>query len=160
MCLCRRHHRVKQSPGWSVRLARDGTATWADPAGRTRTTFALDALDALVLGPGAGRSGALRTGDRTAPNDTDVADDRGGTTHPDDVHDATCGGATQDVTHGPDAAETVAAAPAPPWSALETHVELLLEHRPPHRRCTTASALRAALPRHRVLGGAHGPPPF
>ncbi|MDF3044564.1 MAG: hypothetical protein K0R30_792 [Ornithinibacter sp.] len=127
MCLCRRHHRVKQSPGWSVRLARDGTATWTDPGGRRRTTSALDALDALVLGPEAGRSGALHTGD---------------------------------TTDGRDAAETVDTAPAPPWSALETHVELLLEHRPPHRRCTTASDLRAVRARHRVLGVAHGPPPF
>ena len=118
---------MKQSPGWSVRLARDGTATWTDPAGRTRTTGALDALDALVLGPEVGRSGALHTGD---------------------------------ATDGRDAAEAVDTAPAPPWSALETHVELLLEHRPPHRRCTTASALRAARPRHPGLGVAHGPPPF
>ncbi|QKE84794.1 hypothetical protein [Arthrobacter sp. NEB 688] len=37
-CLCRRHHRVKQRPGWRVTLAPDGALHWLDPAGRTRTT--------------------------------------------------------------------------------------------------------------------------
>ncbi|PKW28082.1 HNH endonuclease signature motif containing protein [Phycicoccus duodecadis] len=49
LCLCRRHHRIKQLPGWSVRLAPDGTATWKDPTGRVRTTEPLDALALLVL---------------------------------------------------------------------------------------------------------------
>ena len=52
MCLCRRHHRVKQRPGWSVRLDPDGTAAWTDPTGALRTTLPLDALHAVVL-PGA-----------------------------------------------------------------------------------------------------------
>ena len=52
VCLCRRHHRVKQRPGWAVRLAPDGTVRWTDPTGRTRTTSPVDALDAVVL-PGA-----------------------------------------------------------------------------------------------------------
>jgi hypothetical protein len=38
LCLCRRHHRIKQRRGWTVRLASDGTATWTDPTGRTRST--------------------------------------------------------------------------------------------------------------------------
>lgn len=38
VCLCRRHHRVKQRPGWRVTLSADGELTWLDPAGRTRTT--------------------------------------------------------------------------------------------------------------------------
>ncbi|PKW27190.1 HNH endonuclease signature motif containing protein [Phycicoccus duodecadis] len=50
LTLCRRHHRIKQSPGWSVRLAPDGTARWTDPTGRIRTTEPLDALETLVLG--------------------------------------------------------------------------------------------------------------
>lgn len=49
LCLCRRHHRIKQLPGWSVRLASDGTATWRDPTGRVRTTEPLDALEQVVL---------------------------------------------------------------------------------------------------------------
>ncbi|MBM6402814.1 HNH endonuclease [Phycicoccus sp. CSK15P-2] len=51
LCLCRRHHRVKQSPGWSLRLHTDARAEWRDPTGRTTTTRPLDALDALTLRP-------------------------------------------------------------------------------------------------------------
>ena len=66
VCLCRRHHRVKQRPGWHVTLATDGTATWTDPTGRVRTTHPADALTSTVLtgaalppaAPNAGRSPA------------------------------------------------------------------------------------------------------
>ena len=51
LTLCRRHHRIKQRPGWRLRLADDATATWTDPTGRVRTTAPLDALQSLVLGP-------------------------------------------------------------------------------------------------------------
>ena len=49
LTVCRRHHRVKQRPGWRVTLAPDGTATWTDPTGRTRTTHPVDALTPTVL---------------------------------------------------------------------------------------------------------------
>ncbi len=49
LTLCRRHHRIKQRPGWWVRLAPDGTATWTDPGGRDRTTAPLDALETVLL---------------------------------------------------------------------------------------------------------------
>ena len=49
LTLCRRHHRIKQRPGWRLRLAPDGTATWTDPTGRQRTTTPLNALQSLVL---------------------------------------------------------------------------------------------------------------
>ncbi len=49
LCLCRRHHRVKQSPGWRVRLRPDGVAEWTDPTGVATATSPLDALDQLVL---------------------------------------------------------------------------------------------------------------
>ena len=49
LTLCRRHHRIKQRPGWRVRLAPDGTATWTDPTGHERTTAPLNALASLVL---------------------------------------------------------------------------------------------------------------
>ncbi len=49
LCLCRRHHRVKQRPGWRVTLDPDGTATWTDPTGRVRTTHPVDALHATIL---------------------------------------------------------------------------------------------------------------
>lgn len=45
MCLCRRHHRVKQRLGWSVRLDLDGTVHWTDPTGRTTDTAPIDHLD-------------------------------------------------------------------------------------------------------------------
>ena len=48
VCLCRRHHRVKQRPGWTARLHPDATLTWTDPTGRTRTTHPPDALHPLV----------------------------------------------------------------------------------------------------------------
>ena len=38
ICLCRRHHRIKQRHGWRVTLTDDGTTTWTDPTGRQRTT--------------------------------------------------------------------------------------------------------------------------
>ena len=43
-CLCRRHHRLKQRPGWSVQLGADATATWRDPYGRTLVTTPVDLL--------------------------------------------------------------------------------------------------------------------
>lgn len=42
LALCRRHHRIKQRPGWTVTLHPDGTATWHDPTGRTHTTWPVD----------------------------------------------------------------------------------------------------------------------
>jgi hypothetical protein len=47
--LCRRHHRVKQRPGWRLELDTDAVATWTDPTGRTRTTAPVDTLHTLVL---------------------------------------------------------------------------------------------------------------
>ena len=52
LTLCRCHHRVKQSPGWRLRLRPDGTASWTDPPGRVRTTTPLDALEVVVLTSG------------------------------------------------------------------------------------------------------------
>ena len=49
LCLCRRHHRIKQRPGWQVTLAADAVATWTDPTGRTRTTHPVDALRTTIL---------------------------------------------------------------------------------------------------------------
>ena len=44
MCLCRRHHRIKQSIRWQVRIDPDATVVWTDPTGRRRTTQPLDFL--------------------------------------------------------------------------------------------------------------------
>ena len=47
-CLCRRHHRVKQRPGWTARLNPDASMDWTDPTGRTRTTHPVDHLDTTL----------------------------------------------------------------------------------------------------------------
>jgi hypothetical protein len=44
MCLCRRHHRIKQTVRWRVRIEPDATVTWTDPLGRLRTTLPQDFL--------------------------------------------------------------------------------------------------------------------
>jgi hypothetical protein len=55
VCLCRRHHRIKQRPGWRARLDPDGTMTWTDPTGRVRTTAARDHRGATLPDRGADR---------------------------------------------------------------------------------------------------------
>jgi hypothetical protein len=35
---CRRHHRIKQAPGWTAAQPAPDTATWTTPSGRTHTT--------------------------------------------------------------------------------------------------------------------------
>ena len=54
ICLCRRHHRVKQRPGWTLTLTPGAVATWTDPTGKVRRTFPVDALTATVLTGPAG----------------------------------------------------------------------------------------------------------
>ena len=44
ICLCRRHHRIKQRPGWWVRLRPDGTVEVTDPTGRVRLSAPVDVL--------------------------------------------------------------------------------------------------------------------
>ena len=44
ICLCRRHHRIKQRPGWNVTARPDAVVTWVDPTGRRRTTYPTDHL--------------------------------------------------------------------------------------------------------------------
>ena len=50
MCLCRRHHRIKQRHGWTAKLHPDGTVTWTDPTGLTRTTWPVDHLHLVTAG--------------------------------------------------------------------------------------------------------------
>lgn len=147
LTLCRRHHRIKQRPGWRVRLAPDGSATWTDPCGWVRTTAPLDALQSLVLRADCAADGSLAS---TEP-----------------VRDIAATGA---LTHGPVASpgsevpctrpgEEPRKAEHRGWSALETHLGLRLEHHlaqtrqqppvhdprshPTHRRCSSAADLRA-----------------
>jgi hypothetical protein len=49
VCLCRRHHRVKQRLGWRLLLAANAEATWTDPTGHVRTTLPVDAVHTVVL---------------------------------------------------------------------------------------------------------------
>jgi hypothetical protein len=139
LTLCRRHHRIKQRPGWRLRLAPDGTATWTDPTGRERTTVPLNALHTLVL--------------RADPADA-----------PDQAAEEPHFEAHED-------AKPRASDEQPAWSALETHLGLHLEHHPtqrsdhdqwnrPHRRCTSASDLRAGFVRRRTRVAASDVPPF
>ena len=56
MCLCRRHHRIKQSIRWRVRIDPDATVVWTDPTGRRRTTLPLDFLQLDSQRPSAVRT--------------------------------------------------------------------------------------------------------
>jgi hypothetical protein len=44
--LCRRHHRLKHSPGWDVALDADGYMTWTTPDGKQFSTTAWRYQDA------------------------------------------------------------------------------------------------------------------
>ena len=44
VCLCRRHHRIKQRPRWRSRLDADGALVWTDPTGHLSTTVPFDQL--------------------------------------------------------------------------------------------------------------------
>lgn len=46
ICLCRRHHRIKQTARWSVTMSPDGVVMWRDPSGAVRRTWPIDHLDA------------------------------------------------------------------------------------------------------------------
>ena len=139
MCLCRRHHRIKQRPGWTVRLAPDGT-TRTDPSGRVRTTEPLDALDVLVL----------RADAATVEHLDDCRDDH--------LDDPGRPGATHAAL--PQRAPHPTCPPAQSWSALESYLDIRLEHRPTHRRCTSAAQLRTASGRRRSGVAVPDAPPF
>lgn len=48
IALCRRHHRIKQRPGWTVRLEDDGRVRWRDPSGREHVTWPVDHLHLMT----------------------------------------------------------------------------------------------------------------
>ena len=153
LTLCRRHHRIKQRPGWRLRLAPDGTTTWTDPTGRTRTTTPLDALHALVLTPDPTQHHADRPS--TAPDPT---------AHAGALVDG------PDTAPGEDAADDAATST---WSVLETILEFRLDHaraaaagdqqyrhHPAHRRHVTATDVRAGFARLRAHRTLSDIPPF
>jgi hypothetical protein len=142
LTLCRRHHRIKQRPGWRVRLAPDGSTTWTDPTGRLRTTKPLDALQALVLAPEP-----TEHEPRTPTADT-----------------------TTDDGLGPATGTTTPSAPTLGCSVLETILEVRAEHAQAaghnwfgastHRRCTSSVDLRAGIARRRARAAFPDLPPF
>jgi len=172
LSLCRRHHRIKQRPGWRLRLAADGTATWTDPTGRVRTTAPLNALESLVL--------VSEPSDNECHADSGHATDVPTTRSRADACPAEVDGQhLTDVDRRPitevdgrPITEHPAHAKLATWSALESHLVIRLDHRahhrpeldpwshPTHRRCTSAADLRAGFARR--LAGAPAPdlPPF
>ena len=122
MCLCRRHHRIKQRPGWSVHLAVDGTATWTDPVGRARTTSPRNHLDLLVLPAGPAPAAAAC---HEMPTGTPASRD----------------GA--DAGHARTSMQSRPATEAPEVSALETILEVLGDGYPPWAHPERSVAPRA-----------------
>ncbi len=85
ICLCRRHHRIKQRPGWRLTLTPDATATWTDPTGRVRTTAPVDALHTTILTT-PGDTAPTDLGDTTAPGATATSTSQARTLLPDGPH--------------------------------------------------------------------------
>ncbi|WP_404385932.1 DUF222 domain-containing protein [Knoellia locipacati] len=79
IALCRRHHRIKQRPGWTLRLHPDARVTWHDPTGRAHTTWPVDHLHLATPNPGpTGTASAAAT----TRSDLDLP-----TTFEDELHD-------------------------------------------------------------------------
>jgi hypothetical protein len=49
ICLCRRHHRIKQRQGWRAVLLAGGIVQWTDPTGKRTTTNPVDHLHRTTL---------------------------------------------------------------------------------------------------------------
>ncbi len=168
LTLCRRHHRIKQRPGWRLHLAPDGTATWTDPTGRDRTTAPLDALRTFVLRADSAVN-ELGSGTRSPSTDlTPAAPSVGSGVAEQAEHPATAATSSIPV---PRALIPPGTAGQPAWSALETILQVRLEHaeaellsraraHPAHRRCTSAADLRAGIARRRVHTSLPDEPPF
>ena len=183
LTLCRRHHRIKQRPGWRLRLAPDGSATWTDPTGLARTTAPLNALLTLVLvahpapaPPVPHPAPVTRRPDPAPlaqPSDRpasaalpDLRPDAGPAVHqPGSLTPTT-------ATPAPGELPLAHTAATPVWSALETHLTFRADHHPQrrldhglrthptHHRCTSAAELRAGLARWRFRSALPTDPPF
>jgi len=66
MCLCRRHHRIKQRWRWRVRIDPDAIVEWTDPSGRRVRTYPADQL----------RTGQVQVTDVEAPTAEDIEEQR------------------------------------------------------------------------------------
>lgn len=69
ICLCRRHHRIKQAIRWRVSIDPDATVRWIDPTGSRRATLPIDflQLDTHPESPVAARPTACRSAPRDTP---------------------------------------------------------------------------------------------
>ncbi len=172
LTLCRRHHRIKQRPGWRLHLAPDGTTTWTDPTGRDRTTAPLDALRSLVLVPEPSEHSPSTPTARTAGNGTNAITTGAPGRTPAGPGSGTRAGSGMG-TGTSTGVGTKADEAASSWSILETITELRLEHAEAalldrcdvsrdraHRRCTSAADLRAGYARRCALTPFPDEPPF
>lgn len=112
LALCRRHHRIKQRPGWTVHLDPDGTATWTDPTGHTQVTHPTNHLHGTDTTPTTSASPTPATS-TTPPAlaDTDLTHPTAPTRHRD--------------RH-----------PPPPYHPLTDHITRILQHHGFRPRCT------------------------
>ncbi len=168
LTLCRRHHRIKQRPGWRLRLAPDGTATWTDPTGRERTTAPLNALHTLVLAAVPTHAGLAAT--PADPVDAGAAASPANPAHPQPP--AIQAREPLPVTAAtPDERPLAEPVAGSVWSALEHHLTFSVEHHghpvdvtlrthPTHRRCTSAAELRAGHARTKARAQWPDEPPF
>lgn len=98
ICLCRRHHRVKQRHRWRLRLFADGGVEWVDPTGRRHRTEPVDhpgATPLRVIDTGTVDADLLDV----AARDIDDRDIDVGDTDDRDIDDGDdAGAATQDLS--------------------------------------------------------------
>ena len=132
LTLCRRHHRIKQRPGWWVRCAPDGTATWTDPGGGDRTTAPLDALETVLLRSDPAQAAGIEDAGARPRRPASIDDDASATAW--------------------SVLETVLGI------RLEHHPTG--ERANGHRRCTSAADLRDGSARHRTHATVPDEPPF
>ena len=71
-CLCRHHHRLKQSPGWRVTFE-DGISTWTTRTGHTYTTRPYDYRQPPTPPPPLPRRHGTPPPDEPPPDDTDLS---------------------------------------------------------------------------------------
>lgn len=72
VCLCRRHHRIKHMPGWTLRLLPDFRAEWTTPTGVVRTTSPIDHL--CLTSMSAPCHSEAGSGDRGVPSSDSALD--------------------------------------------------------------------------------------
>ncbi|HET6969185.1 MAG TPA: HNH endonuclease signature motif containing protein [Ornithinibacter sp.] len=170
ICLCRRHHRIKQRAGWAVRLHPDARATWTDPTGRVRTSWPRDLLDAVVLPATADPAGPVvvpATADVTGPRDAPARAESDLAGHPVVVSRSASVVEARLEVLGEHVLFSTSGGPGPA-GATPYDVRVHVVAPEPHRRLEYVGARRHQQPagRHRHPGRRRGdavgtgPPPF